>query len=31
VVAGRRLVDLMEKAGDKDRADQFRDRLARVR
>ena len=31
VVAVRRLVDLMEKAGDKDRADQFRDRLARVR
>jgi hypothetical protein len=31
VMAVRRLVDLMEKAGDKDRADQFRDRLARVR
>lgn len=31
VIAVRRLVDLMEKAGDKDRADQFRDRLARVR
>jgi hypothetical protein len=31
VFAVRRLVDLMEKAGDKDRADQFRERLARVR
>lgn len=31
VVAVHRLVDLMEKAGDKDRADQFRDKLPRVR
>jgi len=31
VVAVRRLVELMEKAGDKDRADQFRDKLARIR